>query len=79
MEIDPQTRDIVQNACIRRLERVGSRLQNVEFFVYCGVPDPASGAASSPARDRARSAGTAGMGARTTAASGAFDARLGVR
>ncbi|HEX7380932.1 MAG TPA: ABC transporter substrate-binding protein [Nevskiaceae bacterium] len=40
VEIDPQTRDIIQNEYIRKVERVDGRLQNTEFFVYKAVKDP---------------------------------------
>jgi branched-chain amino acid transport system substrate-binding protein len=38
--IDPETRDIVQNIYIRRVERVGGTLQNVEFKTIDKVKDP---------------------------------------
>jgi branched-chain amino acid transport system substrate-binding protein len=38
--IDPQTRDIVQNVYIRRIEKVGGKLANVEFATYRMVKDP---------------------------------------
>ena len=38
--IDPETRDIVQTIYIRRVERVGGRLQNVEFDTIKAVKDP---------------------------------------
>jgi len=38
--IDPQTRDIVQDVYIRRVERVGGKLYNVEFDVEKAVKDP---------------------------------------
>jgi branched-chain amino acid transport system substrate-binding protein len=38
--IDAQTRDIVQNVYIRRVERVAGRLQNVEFDRVEAVRDP---------------------------------------
>ncbi|WP_350494945.1 hypothetical protein [Neopusillimonas aromaticivorans] len=34
VSIDPETRDIVQNQYIRRLERVDGELMNVEFKTY---------------------------------------------
>ncbi len=40
VEIDPQTRDIVQNVYIRKVERVGGVLQNVEFDTIKAVKDP---------------------------------------
>ena len=39
--IDAQTRDIVQNVYIRRVERVNGQLYNVEFDVLKDVKDPA--------------------------------------
>lgn len=44
VSIDPQTRDIVQNIYIRRTERVGGELYNVEFETFPAVRDPAKGA-----------------------------------
>ncbi len=38
--IDPQTRDIVQNIYIRRVEKRGDRLANVEFETIPQVKDP---------------------------------------
>jgi branched-chain amino acid transport system substrate-binding protein len=38
--IDPQTRDIVQDVYIRRVERVNGELYNVEFEKYSAVKDP---------------------------------------
>ncbi len=38
--IDPATRDIVQTVYIRRVEKVGARLQNVEFDQVPEVRDP---------------------------------------
>jgi branched-chain amino acid transport system substrate-binding protein len=38
--IDGQTRDIVQDIYIRKVERVGGELQNVEFDVQKAVKDP---------------------------------------
>jgi branched-chain amino acid transport system substrate-binding protein len=40
IEIDPQTRDIVQNVYIRRVERVNGELFNIEFDKYEAVRDP---------------------------------------
>lgn len=39
VSFDPQTRDIVQNIYIRRLERKGGVLTNVEFETYAAVKD----------------------------------------
>jgi branched-chain amino acid transport system substrate-binding protein len=41
IEIDPQTRDVVHNVYIRRVERVNGQLSNVEFQTYPLVRDPA--------------------------------------
>jgi branched-chain amino acid transport system substrate-binding protein len=38
--IDPETRDIVQTVYIRRVEKVGSALVNVEFDKFADVKDP---------------------------------------
>jgi len=38
--LDPQTREIVQNVYIRRVERVGGELYNVEFATVEAVKDP---------------------------------------
>ena len=38
--IDPETRDIVQTVYIRRVERVGGLLYNIEFDKYPDVKDP---------------------------------------
>lgn len=40
VEIDPDTRDIIQNEYIRKLERVNGTLQNVEFHTFEAVKDP---------------------------------------
>ena len=39
--IDAQTRDIVQNVYVRRVERVNGQLYNIEFDVLKDVKDPA--------------------------------------
>jgi branched-chain amino acid transport system substrate-binding protein len=41
ISIDPQTRDIVQNVYIRRVEKVGGQVRNVEFDKIERVKDPA--------------------------------------
>ena len=41
ISIDPDTRDIVQNVYIRRVEKVGGNIQNVEFDKIEAVKDPA--------------------------------------
>ena len=41
ISIDPETRDIVQDVYIRRVERVNGELYNVEFDKYEAVKDPA--------------------------------------
>jgi branched-chain amino acid transport system substrate-binding protein len=40
MSIDPQTRDVVHNEYIRRVERVNGELYNVEFATVEAVKDP---------------------------------------
>ena len=40
ISIDPDTRDIVQNIYIRRVEKVGDELYNVEFARFEAVKDP---------------------------------------
>lgn len=46
ISIDPQTRDIVQNVYIRKVERVGGELFNVEFATIPNVKDPIKAAKS---------------------------------
>jgi branched-chain amino acid transport system substrate-binding protein len=40
ISIDPQTRDIVQNIYIRRVEKKNGELYNVEFATIEAVKDP---------------------------------------
>jgi branched-chain amino acid transport system substrate-binding protein len=40
ISIDPETRDIVQTVYIRKVEKAGNRLQNVEFDQIADVKDP---------------------------------------
>ncbi|HUH41444.1 MAG TPA: ABC transporter substrate-binding protein, partial [Castellaniella sp.] len=40
VQIDPETRDIIQNEYIRKLERVDGVLKNVEFDTFEAVKDP---------------------------------------
>ena len=44
MSIDPETRDIVQTVYIRRVEKVGGELVNVEFDKVENVKDPVKAA-----------------------------------
>ena len=44
VQIDPQTRDIVQDVYIRKVERVDGKLFNVEFDVEKAVKDPGKAA-----------------------------------
>ena len=44
VSIDPQTRDIVQNIYIRKVERVGGELFNVEFATIPNLKDPVKAA-----------------------------------
>jgi branched-chain amino acid transport system substrate-binding protein len=45
ISIDPDTRDIVQNIYIRKVERVNGELYNVEFSTFEAVKDPVKAAA----------------------------------
>jgi branched-chain amino acid transport system substrate-binding protein len=40
ISIDPQTRDIVQNIYVRKVERVDGELYNVEFQTFEAVKKP---------------------------------------
>jgi branched-chain amino acid transport system substrate-binding protein len=40
ISIDPETRDIVQNIYIRKVEKTGGELYNVEFATFDNVKDP---------------------------------------
>lgn len=40
MSIDPDTRDIIQNVYLRRVEKVGGQLVNTEFQTFEAVKDP---------------------------------------
>jgi branched-chain amino acid transport system substrate-binding protein len=40
MSIDPQTRDVVQNEYIRKVEKLNGGLYNVEFATFEAVKDP---------------------------------------
>jgi branched-chain amino acid transport system substrate-binding protein len=46
VSIDPQTRDIIQNVYIRKVERKGGELYNVEFATIPNVKDPVKAAKS---------------------------------
>ena len=39
MSIDPETRDVVQNVYVRKVERKDGALQNIEFKTYEKVKD----------------------------------------
>jgi len=41
MTIDPQTRDVVHNIYVRKVERLGGQLWNTEFQTFTAVKDPA--------------------------------------
>jgi branched-chain amino acid transport system substrate-binding protein len=43
MSIDPETRDVIQTVYIRRVEKVGGELRNVEFDKVENVKDPFQG------------------------------------
>ena len=40
ISIDPETRDIVQNIYMRKVEKVNGELFNVEFETFEAVKDP---------------------------------------
>jgi branched-chain amino acid transport system substrate-binding protein len=40
ISIDPETRDIVQNIYIRKVEKKNGELYNVEFAIFDAVKDP---------------------------------------
>jgi branched-chain amino acid transport system substrate-binding protein len=40
ISIDPETRDIVQNVYMRKVEKVDGELYNVEFATFEAVKDP---------------------------------------
>ena len=40
ISIDPETRDIVQNIYIRKVEKMQGELYNVEFATFDAVKDP---------------------------------------
>src|ERR1700757_5002851 len=44
ISIDPETRDIVQNIYMRKVEKVDGELQNVEFATFEAVKDPVKAA-----------------------------------
>jgi branched-chain amino acid transport system substrate-binding protein len=44
VSIDPETRDIIQNVYVRKVERVGGELFNVEFATVPNVKDPVKAA-----------------------------------
>jgi branched-chain amino acid transport system substrate-binding protein len=44
ISIDPETRDIVQNVYVRKVEKVGGGVQNVEVDTIKDSKDPAHGA-----------------------------------
>lgn len=46
VQIDPETRDIIQNVYIRRVERVDGQLENVEFDTIEAVRDPVKAASA---------------------------------
>ena len=58
MSIDPETRDVVQTVYIRRVEKVGGKLVNVEFDKIENVKDPFK------ARDEEVTAGRLTIGGR---------------
>jgi branched-chain amino acid transport system substrate-binding protein len=45
ISIDPETRDIIQNVYIRKVEKVNGELYNIEFSTFEAVKDPVKAAA----------------------------------
>jgi branched-chain amino acid transport system substrate-binding protein len=43
VSIDPETRDIVQNIYIRKVEKIDGELYNVEFATFEAIKDPGKG------------------------------------
>ena len=41
MQIDPETRDVIQNVYIRKVEKINNHLWNTEFQTFTAVKDPA--------------------------------------
>jgi len=50
ISIDPNTRDIVQNIYLRKVERVDGRLKNVEFETFTMPKDPSKDPSKDPAK-----------------------------
>jgi branched-chain amino acid transport system substrate-binding protein len=44
MTIDPETRDVISNIYMRRVERVNGELWNIEFATVENVKDPVKAA-----------------------------------
>jgi branched-chain amino acid transport system substrate-binding protein len=44
MSIDPETRDVISNIYLRRVERVNGELWNIEFATVENVKDPVKAA-----------------------------------
>ena len=40
LSIDPQTRDVVNNIYIRKVEKINGQLYNIEFATFEAVKDP---------------------------------------
>ena len=59
ISIDPDTRDIIQNVYIRKVEKKNGELYNVEFATFPNVKDPIKAAEKkvAPARSSFRGAG----------------------
>ena len=45
ISIDPETRDIIQNIYVRKVEKKNGQLYNVEFATFEAVKDPVKAAA----------------------------------
>ena len=46
--IDPETRDIIQNIYVRKVEKIGGELWNTEFATVEKVKDPVKAAKGNP-------------------------------
>jgi branched-chain amino acid transport system substrate-binding protein len=44
ISIDPETRDIIQNVYMRKVEKKAGELYNVEFATFEGIKDPVKAA-----------------------------------
>jgi branched-chain amino acid transport system substrate-binding protein len=52
MSIDPETRDVISNIYLRRVERVNGELWNIEFATVENVKDPVKAARRAARKER---------------------------